>query len=602
MVTAEWSEDQVLAVLRRFSEPGCRLISLSGAEAATTAEVAHEALFEHWQLLQDWLDEGREDLRFKRRLFTDVQEWQSLGKQEGSLWRSPLLDLLVQYHERYPTQMTELETEFLKASLRLRERTEQRETQLQASQASLKYSITAVIVALGIVLLGAVLWITSDHSMRTVRKEIARGEEVTLELLADLSRAALLTNEFADLQTFIEGTRRDPRVIAVVVGAANGRVVAATESDLIGAPLPDPGVAREHHSWRQTEIRGRTGVLGTTAIQFSDHSRLLAYGETRNLAVITFILGMVAISIVSLATGPLLTRRLGELVDVANMAELNQAKQPAPDCASGGEPLGRILLWPQHGRHRLSKDQIRLGVAYSWIVVMPLLVPLTYLYFATASLMEQQTTETIQAEITGLAEQYRDDGLEGLRQVIAQWSAAQPQRASVYLLTDPLGQPVAGNLSRWPEVAPDSDGWLTFTIDVRPDGATVEQRRARAQAFTVADGFRFLVGRDVEERLQIQTLIRQALGWGLAFTLLLGLAGGFLMSRGMLGRVDAINRTTRRIMAGDLSQRIALKGSRDEFDQLAANLNAMLDQIERSQQNAVETKRMRGRPESTKNL
>ena len=49
----------------------------------------------------------------------------------------------------------------------------------------------------------------------------------------------------------------------------------------------------------------------------------------------------------------------------------------------------------------------------------------------------------------------------------------------------------------------------------------------------------------------------------------------------MLGRVDAINRTTRRIMAGDLGQRIALSGTRDEFDQLAANLNAMLDQIER---------------------
>ena len=34
-------------------------------------------------------------------------------------------------------------------------------------------------------------------------------------------------------------------------------------------------------------------------------------------------------------------------------------------------------------------------------------------------------------------------------------------------------------------------------------------------------------------------------------------------------------------MAGELGQRIALSGSRDEFDQLAANLNAMLDQIER---------------------
>jgi len=34
-------------------------------------------------------------------------------------------------------------------------------------------------------------------------------------------------------------------------------------------------------------------------------------------------------------------------------------------------------------------------------------------------------------------------------------------------------------------------------------------------------------------------------------------------------------------MAGELGQRIALSGTRDEFDQLAANLNAMLDQIER---------------------
>ena len=232
-------------------------------------------------------------------------------------------------------------------------------------------------------------------------------------------------------------------------------------------------------------------------------------------------------------------------------------------------------------RRLLETSTFRLALVYLALFGLSALVLLGFLYFATARVLEQQTIDTIQAEITGLAEQYRAEGLDRLRQVIAQRSAAQPQRASVYLLTDPLGEPVAGNLSRWPEVAPGPDGWMTFTIDVRPDGATVEQRRARAQGFTVAGGFRLLVGRDVEERLQIQTLIRQALGWGLAFTLLLGLAGGFLMSRGMLGRVDAINRTTRRIMAGDLSQRIALKGSRDEFDQLAANLNAMLDQIER---------------------
>ena len=229
----------------------------------------------------------------------------------------------------------------------------------------------------------------------------------------------------------------------------------------------------------------------------------------------------------------------------------------------------------------LDTSTFRLALIYLASFGVSALALLGFLYYATAGFMERQTEETIQAEIAGLAEQYRAAGLDRLRQVIGRRSAAQPHRASVYLLVDPQGRPVAGNLDRWPQVAPGPNGWLTFAIEVSPDGETVEQRRARAATFLLTDGFRLLVGREVEDRLQLQAEIRRALGWGLALTLLLGLAGGFLMSRGMLGRVDAINRTTRRIMAGDLSQRIALKGSRDEFDQLAANLNAMLDQIER---------------------
>ncbi|MGI9419527.1 MAG: sensor histidine kinase, partial [Geminicoccaceae bacterium] len=207
---------------------------------------------------------------------------------------------------------------------------------------------------------------------------------------------------------------------------------------------------------------------------------------------------------------------------------------------------------------------------------------LGYLYFATAGFMTQQTEETIQAEIGGLAEQYRTQGLPRLRQVIEQRSAAQPHRASIYLLTDQAGRWVAGNIDRWPDTAPGEEGWLTFPVTVQPDGLPTENRRAVAQSFRLRGGYRLLVGREVEERLQLQTRIKQALSWGLGLTLLLGLVGGLLMSRGMLRRVDGINRTTERIMAGDLSQRIALKGARgDEFDQLATNLNAMLEQIER---------------------
>jgi signal transduction histidine kinase len=228
----------------------------------------------------------------------------------------------------------------------------------------------------------------------------------------------------------------------------------------------------------------------------------------------------------------------------------------------------------------LETSTFRWALVYLALFGVSALALLGLLYVATAKVLERQTAETIQAEIAGLQEQYRSQGLGGLQQVIERRSAAQPHRASTYLLVDPLGLRIAGNLDRWPLVEPDSAGWIDFTVQV-PNGDSFERRRARAASFSLLGGYRLLVGREVEDRLQIQSLIKQAIGWGLALTLLLGLAGGFAMSRGMLGRVDEINQTTRRIMAGDLGQRIPLGGSRDEFDQLAANLNAMLDQIER---------------------
>jgi len=228
----------------------------------------------------------------------------------------------------------------------------------------------------------------------------------------------------------------------------------------------------------------------------------------------------------------------------------------------------------------LETSTFRLALLYLALFGVSALALVGYLYWATAGLMERQITETIQAEVEGLVEQYRSQGLGRLRKVIAARSAANPNRASIYLLADPLGGRIAGNIDRWP-AAEVENGWVTFVVEARLGEDEVEKRRARARAFLLGGGFRLLVGREVEDRLETQAMVRRALGWGLAVTLLIGLAGGFVTSRGLLRRIDAINRTTRKIMAGDLGQRIELSGSRDEFDQLAGNLNAMLDEIQR---------------------
>jgi len=117
LVSQRDTPEQVKQVMARFSAPGARLITLAANAKAETAEVTHEALFDHWRQLQDWLDGSRSDIRFGRRLDEAAAYWDENGRPEGNLWRPPDLDLLRRYHQRFGDDMTELQVEFFNASL-----------------------------------------------------------------------------------------------------------------------------------------------------------------------------------------------------------------------------------------------------------------------------------------------------------------------------------------------------------------------------------------------------------------------------------------------------------------------------------------------------
>src|SRR6185437_3128792 len=118
------------------------------------------------------------------------------------------------------------------------------------------------------------------------------------------------------------------------------------------------------------------------------------------------------------------------------------------------------------------------------------------------------------------------------------------------------------------------------TIERKTDGRT-ERHPARGRLFIIPGDYRLLVGRDISDASAFRSGIRSTLLWAGLIALGAGLAGGGVMSRNLLRRVEQVNRTSERVMAGNLSQRVPLHGTGDEFDQLAANLNRMLEQIER---------------------
>jgi len=202
---------------------------------------------------------------------------------------------------------------------------------------------------------------------------------------------------------------------------------------------------------------------------------------------------------------------------------------------------------------------------------------LGYFVWNTRRLFTDQITATVDAEIGGLADQYRLGGLRRLVLVIDRRSH-QPS-SNLYLVTTAAGELLAGNVGALPAGVLEKPGW-TETEYRRLEDPDGPPHQAVVKIFELPAGFRVLVGRDLEERERLQEIVISAGRWSIALVVVLGLAGGFFVTRRVLKRVDAMTETTRTIVGGDLTGRLPVAGTGDEIDRLAENLNAMLERIE----------------------
>ncbi len=219
----------------------------------------------------------------------------------------------------------------------------------------------------------------------------------------------------------------------------------------------------------------------------------------------------------------------------------------------------------------------RLSLTYFALFSAAAIVAIVYLYWNTTVLLSRQLNQTIDAELKGLAEQYRAGGRDQLVRIVAQRSRTPGN--SLYLVADGNEKQLAGNLSAVSPQLWDSVGPVEFFYS-RPAPGGMEQRLAFANVFRLPGGDRLIVGRDIEDRRELSRLIRSTMLWGLGVMALVGLGGGYWVSRRLLARIDDLSDTTRTIMAGDLSRRLPVSGSGDELDRLAESLNSMLGRIE----------------------
>ena len=207
-------------------------------------------------------------------------------------------------------------------------------------------------------------------------------------------------------------------------------------------------------------------------------------------------------------------------------------------------------------------------------------------YFAlnTRRLITEQITDTVNAEITGLSEQYRLGGIRRL--VVVVDARARRPGSSLYLVTTFAGESLAGNVTALPPGTLDNAGWTETGYRRLDEGEGGEhpEHHALARVFQLPGGFRLLVGRDLDERERLYNIVLSAGRWSIAIVIVLGLAGGLFVTRRVLRRVDAMTETTRTIMRGDLGGRLPVAGTGDELDRLGENLDRLVFHFHRVHQ------------------
>ena len=226
----------------------------------------------------------------------------------------------------------------------------------------------------------------------------------------------------------------------------------------------------------------------------------------------------------------------------------------------------------------------RLIFIYTILLVLSVFLIAFYLHLSTSRDLKNRVDEDTIKESKMLIRVYQRGGVNRLARSIAQLS--QIPNANLYALRNNKNDIIAGNFkdkeSLWNLKRLD-DGWVSFSSirnqETINQSLPPKEQFFRGKEFILQGSYNLIIGRDVSNEVYLWKRFLKNIISATFFVLILGLFGGYVLSRNILNRISAINRTSIEIMDGDLSQRLPVGLINDELDQLSVNLNIMLDRL-----------------------
>ena len=217
---------------------------------------------------------------------------------------------------------------------------------------------------------------------------------------------------------------------------------------------------------------------------------------------------------------------------------------------------------------------IRITGALIAVTFLATATVLAGIYHFSVRVPMDKVRTSVSREADGLEALYRQRGEAALTAALVERRNAASANRPFDAFLDRGGKLITGNMPSWPSVRRGE--WVNIEADLYRDGDE-DDHEALSRDIALPDGRRLIVGRDVEVLADREEVMVEAAGWGSLSVLLFGLLGGLLISGIIARRLETVSGTAREVMGGDLSVRVPLKGTGDDFDQLGMSLNAMLD-------------------------
>lgn len=227
-------------------------------------------------------------------------------------------------------------------------------------------------------------------------------------------------------------------------------------------------------------------------------------------------------------------------------------------------------LWT--GLRRLwASVAFRLALNYGVLALLTLVSVLSVFYLQTVGVMEQRVLRQIAISHQQLVSQFEQGGHEALQREIQRLTAdGVDSDSEIYLLLDAQGRQIAGNHTLDPALV---------TRMLQRDSQVHAYPFGRASAHRLSDGSVLVIGNDLQDLRQFESLVGNATQAAALLAVLL-VVGGTALFRDLLERqVASIRRTVATVSEGELAERIRPRTQDDEFARLEQDINHMLDRI-----------------------